>query len=296
MDRSRVKWYFLAILLLAALLRLSFLGTFPPGGEGAFWLRLPTAFAGIASIGLLIYLVQKLANNPRIGLLTGLVLTIMPWHIEQSRVYSHQMLGLCTVLAGAALIIHIKQKAIRLFLLLATIAIFYVVYPSFWMFNSNWDLPTFREYLGNLFRLVSIEFLFFKNDSFWSGGYRTVGALLPTFIPFFLIGVWVALQEVRLRHLLGFMPGIIFLVLAAANPLFPEQGEFFMITPYISLICALGIYKLFEHIKSANFALKAILIVLLLSFCYEYVIFTHFYIKHYSSRVKNEASYETRIF
>ena len=52
------------------------------------------------SEALLIKLVQVLTRDSRLGLISGLVYSFMPWHLEQSRVYSPVLLGLTAILLG----------------------------------------------------------------------------------------------------------------------------------------------------------------------------------------------------
>lgn len=296
MDNRRLKIFTIGVITLAAISRLVYLGIFPPGGNNSFWLRLPTSVAGITSIILLMLLIQKLSKNTRLSLVSGLMLSVMPWHIEQSRVYSTAMLGLTVLMIGALVYMYAQGKLIKLIVALATSLVFYFVYPDFWLFTQNGSLPTLNNYLNNMFKLISVEFLFFKNDSFWSGGFRMMGALLPSFIPLLIVGLFTVFQKLQLRHWRYFIPVAVIWLISAANPLFPEGREFFLIIPYLALVLAIGVIKVIEQLKISTIVIKVLITVLMFFVSYEYILFTHFYTTHYSQRIGNEIPHEKLVF
>ncbi len=296
MGDRRLKILTIGVIILAAISRLVYLGVFPPGGFNSFWLRVPTAVAGTSSIMLLMWLVQRISRNKLLSLVSGFMLTIMPWHIEQSRVYSQAMIGLTVLLLGAIIYTATRMKLLKIIVAVVTGLGFYFVYPQFWIFKLNFKLPIFNDYLGNLFKLVSVEFLFYKNDSFWSGGFRTWGVFLPSFIPIIIVGMLSVFEKIKVRHWNYVLLAAVIWFLSGANPTFPEGREYLLITPYLAVISAFGVIKVFGQFKSSNIILRTLIIALLLFVIYEYALFTHFYTTHYSQRIENEIPHEEIAF
>ena len=290
-------WFiFSIVLVIASLLRLPFLDTFPPGGQNALFMRIPSAIAGVISIGLFMLIVKKRSNDNVFSYVSGLVLTFMPWHIEQSRVYSQAMLGLTVVLAGTVLYHVFQKRTWQIICIIITCVVFRFSCPSFWFFSGTQVLPTAYGFVNNLFKLVSVEFLFFKNDSFWWGGLRTVGAMLVSTLPFFIIGIYEAVLKNK-RNVwkwMLFMLSIWFV--AAANPQFPEEREFFFITPFLSLILGFGVKKVIEQFAYPKIWIKALLSIYIIWLVYDHVVFIHWYTTHYPLRVRSEIPYEKRNF
>ncbi|KKS85861.1 MAG: hypothetical protein UV59_C0004G0009 [Candidatus Gottesmanbacteria bacterium GW2011_GWA1_43_11] len=276
--------------------RIWLLGILPPGGADSFWLRLPTACASILSVILTILIIHKLTHERKLALLTGFFLAINPWHIEQSRVYSPAMVGLSVLLAGLLVTLFTKKTILKLAISLPTLIGFYLVYPSFRLFGNFTIKLTLYEFLHNLFKLISVDYLFFHNDSFWAGGFRTFGVLLVSTLPLFIAGLFYLVKNFNFAYIRWLIPFIIIWVIAASNPMFPEQQEYFLITPYLTLILAYGSLFFYQRFKSGNLFIKTILTVLIIFFMYEQVLFFHWYMIHYSNRIKNERLYETEAF
>lgn len=280
---------------ISLVVRLFWLTSYPPSGADALWLRLPSALSGVITIILLILLVWRLTKNTAYALLSGLFLSLMPWHIEQSRVSSEAMLGLLVLLAGGLLWTVASCKKCKLVLVISISIIFFRAYPSFWLFHPPFTFPTLFEYLGNIFKLVSAEFLFYKNDSFWLGGLRTTGALLPSMLPLLVIGIGVALQKFNVKMLGWLILGFLILGVSAASPLFPEEREFFLITPYLAVLLGLGALQL-VHFWKKSLLIKCIMYFYFALIIYDYVLFAHSYIIHYPQRIEQEIPYEKRTF
>lgn len=293
---STPLFYYLGVVGIATLLRIPYLGVFPPGEVSIFITRLATALVSIVSILIFMLLVHKLFGKTNVTVTSGLVLTMMPWYIEQSRVYSPPMLGLTALLGGVLCYLYLRKPLLRMTGLAVSLAIFYIVYPDFWLFSQKFQLPGIFNYLHNLFKLISVEFLFYKNDSFWWGGLRNWGALQPTFIPLFIIGLFEIAKKIKFTHIRFTFPFLIIWFIAAANPKFPEGREFFLITPYLGLIVSFGVIKVFEQYKISKIITKLLIIAYLLFITYEYTLFAHFYVKHYSLRIENEIPHEKRDF
>lgn len=291
-----IRYDYSVLLAIAAFTRLWKLGSFPPGGENAFWLRLPTAIAAVSTILLLTQIVNYLSGNRRLAVLSGAGLIFMPWHFEQSRVNSPAMLGLAILLAGVIIWIHTNQNSVRLISLIGIAGLFRWVYPQFWLFGWPIQLSNLQYYLGNLFKLISVDFLFFKNDAFWIGGIRTVGVMLTLTLPVFILGVYKAVFKFKLRLWPLLAGAIIIWLIAAANPTFPEEREFFLITPYLALITAFGTLKLFEYFKDPNMLKKVFLAVYAFLILYNYILFLHTYTAHYSKRIEIDMPQNERLF
>ncbi|KKS42159.1 MAG: hypothetical protein UV61_C0002G0142 [Candidatus Gottesmanbacteria bacterium GW2011_GWB1_43_11] len=279
---------FLAIFLFSAISRLLFLGVIPPGVNSAFWLRLPSAIGGMISIITLMLVLYKLTAKPVLAEVAGLMLGFMPWHIEQSRVISQAMLGMTILLIGVLGAVTSKSKMTRWTIVILCGVGFYLTYPSIWMRSLPMILPNLEKVLSNLSKLISVEFLFYNNDSFWWGGLRTMGAMLPTVLPFYVVGLLAVIRNIQAKYWFyytGF--GVIWLI-AATNPRFPEGREFFLISPYLAFVLALGVIKVFEHIKSSKMISRVFILIYLIFAVYEQIWFLHMYTTHYAQRVKNE--------
>lgn len=293
---STPLFYYLGVVGIASLLRIPYLGVFPPGQDSILVMRLATALMSIVSILIFMLLVHKLFGKTNLTVASGLVLTMMPWHIEQSRVYSQPMLGLAVLLGGIVCYFYLGKSLLRLMGSVFSLVVFSLVYPDFWLFSLTWQLPEVSNYLHNLFKLISVEFLFYKNDSFWWGGLRNWGALQPTFIPLFIIGLFEIAKKIKFTHICFTIPFLIIWFIAAANPKFPEGREFFLTAPYLGMIITFGVIKVFEQYKTSEIITKLLIIAYLLFITYEYTLFVHYYVKHYSLRIENEIPHEKRDF
>lgn len=281
-------WRFLSIILFATFLRLTWLGTLPIGKEGALWLRLPVALSGIVSVFLFIYCVQKYFQNVKLALIAGLVLTLLPWHIEQSRVISGSMIGLTFILGAISVSLSFPSKRVLATTLVLSPLILYLVYPDFWPYQGKLPDLSLTFFLANIFKLISVEYLFYRNDSFWLGGLRDRGVLLSSCLPLFGLGIYQTLKKLRRIHLRLILPFIAVLFIAAANPMFPEQKEYFLISPYLALIVAFGVLYMIDHFISSNMFIKAILIIYIIFLLYDHLLFYHYYTVHYAQRIQNE--------
>lgn len=285
----------ISIVGVSLLLRLLFLNSYPPVGLYGLSIRLPTVFASCVSVYFIMQIIKKISYNQSLALLTGICLSFLPWFIEQSRIYSSSMYGLAILLTGFYLSLYFT-KIKQLFIVFFTLLVFFFVNKNFWLFTQSFQLPTLHYFFNNVFKLLSGEFLFYKNDSFWSGGFRTVGVFLPSMVGFVLLGLYKIGYSFKRKELLLIVPFITTLVLGAANPLFPESREFFLSTPYWALILAHGILQFCELFRKSNIWLKIACLCYLLFFIYDLIIFGHFYTAHYSQRISQEIPYEQRDF
>ncbi len=69
-------------------------------GLSAWSVRLPVVLLGVLNVYLIYRLVTELADNKQLGLLSGFVLAVIPWHIHYSRTAFESTLLLGLVLAG----------------------------------------------------------------------------------------------------------------------------------------------------------------------------------------------------
>lgn len=294
MKRDKIK--LIILLFVSALIRLPFLGSLPPGGVNSFVLRLPTALTSIATIGLFYALIQRLSKKHLLAFYSALFLSLMPWHIEQSRIISPPMIGLGVILVLALSLTFTKTKIIKLICIGIAVGLFYIVYPAFWLFHLPYQFPEAGHYIDNIFKLVSFEFLFFKNDAFWSGGIREYGVMLPAAIPLFITGGLVILSRIKWQDFKLVLPYILVLLIASASPLFPEEREYFLATPYFAIVLGMGAFTIHKYFRKSHLILKAAAVLLILMLAYEYSVFTHYYIVHYAQRISNEIPQESRTF
>lgn len=280
---------YLLILIVSAIIRLPYLTTYPPGGPQSIGLRFLTAFAGIVSIILFTALVNKFSHNSRLAFMAGLTFAFMPWHIEQSRVLSEAMWGLSILLFGFYISTLFNNKLMQGATYLMSFVALVVLFPD--LVQKELKFIPIEKVLENAFRLTSGEFLFFKNDTFWQGGLRSIGVFLPSMIPAFVIGLGVILRQFHKKYLAHLFVFIALTTLASLNKQFPEGREFFLITPYLALISGFGVYKIFEFLQSANIVKKIVVICYISFILYDYILFFHTYTIHYTNRIRQEFPY-----
>jgi hypothetical protein len=292
MDSRRMKshyfFYYSIILFIAFLIRIPYLGVIPPGGANSFIVRIPTAITSIVTISLFILIVKLSSKNNLLSLISGITMTLLPWHIEQSRVYSPAMLGLTIILFGITALKITHNKFLRLMTSLLTLIIFSIVFPEFWLFLTNFNRLKIDLLLGNLFKLISVEFLFYKNDSFWFGGFRTQGVMLPSMLPLFSIGVFKLIKKMHIFQFKIILAVMIIWLVSALAPKFPEQQIYFLICPILCYIIALGVIYILEQINTTNILKKSMMIIYFIFIIYEYGLFFHTYTWHYPNRIKSE--------
>ena len=78
--------------------------------------RLPSALAGIFTIGALFALVRVLFANIPLALLSSFILSIMPWHIHISRVESESNIAILFVTLATILFLKLLRTNVRYFL------------------------------------------------------------------------------------------------------------------------------------------------------------------------------------
>lgn len=241
-------------------------------------LRSLSVIAGLISTIFLYKLVLYHFKNIKIALLTIWVFSVLPWTFEQGRIASNPNYALAMILFIFLIWKKTKKKLLPFFIFLIPVMIYWS-YPRFWLFNISEFKPSLDSVFTNIYVLTSFDFLFFRNITFWWGGIREFGIMLLGFAPFFLFGLY-RLVISKETILLGFYGLLI--IISALSPYFPESREFFLATPLISLIVALGFYQSAIY-KSLIIRVIHVFIVLLL--IYEISQFTHFYFIHYPGQI-----------
>ncbi len=262
------------------------LGVIPPANNHYIVLRVLTAITSIVNTVLFFTIIAKTTRNVSYGCIAGIIYLLLPWHIEQGRVFSPSLLLLAFLLSSYYMSLRDKFY-VRLFAFILGISAssIYLVLQ----FN-NYNLWSFLkpEFLSDLYKLYSGEFLFFENDAFWMGGFRTLGIMLPGMIPAFFIGLLFLIQRVTAKFWIHLLFICMVTLFTLSNKRFPEQGDYFLLSPYVALILSIGVRYILELYKYANTLIKSVIVVYSLIVIYDYIIFTHFYTTHYMKRITNE--------
>lgn len=241
--------------------------------------------AGVSTINIvtIFFLIRGYFKNTKIALITTWVFSILPWVFEQGRIISQVNLVLSLILI-IFLFIQKNSRKWRFGLIVFIPIIIFLAYSSFWFFRADQFKFNISSFITNLFILLSFDFLFFKNITFWWGGVRDFGVMFLSWLPFFLLGLYNLITGKRLKLLILF--GLITFI-ASLSPFFPESREFYFATPLICTTVASGIYR---------WSLQKSVIARILFFClfvlmiYEFSQFNHFYFVHYSQQVMSNFS------
>lgn len=277
------KILFLLVCILAITTRLTFLTSIPPTfKESVLTVRIISALLNIGSVVFLFIYTHQLSKNYKISLLSSFSFTVLPWTIEQGRIFSESSIAVFLIFLILIVLKRIHSKEGKILFLFVLPLILYFFSPNMWFVKTPSNFSSWPDYKNNILSILSFDFLFFKNHTFWWGGVREYGIIfLPFILPFFL-GVFAVIKK-RYWSLIII---ILFLALIyAGNTTFPEGREFFLATPIISLILGFGFYAL-----STKKDLKAqiISLILVLAFIYEMMQFFHFYTNHYQKRILQE--------
>lgn len=87
----------------------------------AFAVRLPSALFGLATVGLLYFLVKELSKNDSLALLSSLLLAINPWHLHYSRATFEVSISLFLFLLGTYLLHQALEKQKKALFILGTV-------------------------------------------------------------------------------------------------------------------------------------------------------------------------------
>lgn len=275
----------LLILIYSVISRFYAIGNIPQLLNTDIYSRYFTATLNIGSLILYYFILIKLNKSKKIALISAWVFMLMPWVLEQGRITSHVSNFLFILLLITAFIIKSHNFIIRSFLIFVLPVCLYIFYPDFWPFISI-QLATFSSFMDNIFFLISPEFIFFKNTTFWWGGVKEFGILYMSFLPFFIIGLFKSARHLNIKIWIG----MLFLIfITALSPYFPETQELFLATPVISIITAYGICGLYDKKVKINWILKIIQIVILSLVIYDLMQFNHYYYVHYPQNIKSNS-------
>ncbi len=263
--------------------------------DGPFFARISSALAGVAIVLLIYSIAVKLFKKPineKIALWSAFWVAATPLLIVESRIVSEPMRATFMLLGLFAVTIYfVKSLKHQLLALLLFFGISLISYPSAWIFHIE-KMPTFSQFLTQFFKLASFEFLFFNNDSFWWGGMRAMGVMLPIMVIPFLVGVYgfIFWIDARARNLLGVT--IIFLsIFAALSPLLPESREILLVVPFLCMVLGIGSAFIQRRLVSLGKIGLAIGVISLFFVLYQWLIFWRLYTVHHAARISSEIDY-----
>lgn len=276
--------FLLTVIIYSILSRYMFINFLPPVTSGSVLLyRILTAGLSIGSIYLVYSLIADIFNSRKLGLLTAFIFAVTPWVTEQSRIYSE--VNNCLFLLLLAVYFWRKYANIyfRSCLTLIVLSGIYFVYPSLWLFaffKPGSNLPKLQDFMNNIFTILSPDYLFFRNISFWWGGIKDFGVMFIIFLPFWLYGIYGFLIQKKYYFFLIFFIIVLFTSLSVK---FPETREFFLSVPILSLFTATGLKEAFKPKNNTHLIICIIFIAL---FSYELSQYQHYYTVHYSKEIQ----------
>lgn len=134
-----------------------------------------------------------------------------------------------------------------------------------------------------MFQLLSADFFFFSNPSFWWGGMREWGILYGVFLPWLIIGLYVSIRE---RYLFLLVWIVSCFLLAAMSPFFPETREAYLAVPAIAIVLGLGVRT---SMTWTTLPRRIFCVLMCLIVVYEMAQWLHFYTIHLPLQVKSNA-------
>jgi hypothetical protein len=264
-----------------------------------FWIRLPFAILGTISIILFYLVIEKFSKNKKLAIISSLVLTISPWHILESRIFSWGIIVSSLILMIILVFFQLIQKKLKKILnilLILCLAIFAVsIFKYQPIFKNNVDyqrniaakkVPVMftKIYSNKLIESIRYkEKLFIENldfgNFFFSGyprqrwGVEESPKLYFLFIPFLLYGFFVTAKNYQ--KVFTILSVSLFLLLSTF-----ELSSTDWSLPFIYLIIPIissGFLSFFS-LKKKNW-LKAFVILIL---AFEFVYFWQSYRLGYS--------------
>lgn len=276
------KFLLSMIITASFLVRFFYLGTVPVMNHlESHSFRIMSSLGNIGVIIMLYFITKRLISNRTISLLSSFVFATLPWTIEQSRIVSEVNNFLFWIILLFTISIYTKFKFIKVMAIVLIPLFLYLVYPSFWLFKIHSYSISLNNFMNNIFLLTSYELLFFRNITFWWGGLREWGALHISLIPFFLVGIY---QLFVKKIILLIVSIILILIISAMSPFLPESREFYLVTPFISIIIAMGLFYFFGNYSISKYRYPSIIIFVLV-FIYDFSSLLHYYFVHYSLQV-----------
>lgn len=280
-----MNWVLISILFYAFILRFWRIEQIPPLLHQTYLLsRLVSASLNLLSILLLYWLVKKNYYNIKLALLSSFIFASLPWVLEQARISSSVNNALCVIFLIVLLCQTSMRSIFKYLLIILAVPIIYFVYPKLWLFNTKQSLPHMTDIINNIFILTSPDFLFFKNITFWWGGVREFGVMYLSLLPFFFVGLYKIIVNTKIKIIIWLC---IILLFSAASPFFPESREFFLATPFISILIATG---MIESIQNKKINIRILIIIVLIMFLYDIGQYLHYYQIHYPQQVLSNIS------
>lgn len=274
-----------SILFITASSRLLFITQIPPlKSDTDIAGRVISALASILAVWCIYKITTYYTGKNRIGYLTALIFSVLPWTVEQGRIVSEVNMTLSITLFILWIQIFFSKKTKVIFFAIL-VTVFYFTYKEIWILHVDTQTMVSPENIGkNMLFLSSSEFLISHNPTFWWGGVRDWGISLSIFLPFLVIGI---IKSIARKEIVILITIIMLLIFASSSPAFPESREFYLATPLISYFIAVGINVLRE-IKGKPYVYKMLTVIIVGLFIYEYQNFLHFYTVHYPLRVKSD--------
>lgn len=132
-------------------------------GNSQIAVRLPIAFAGIATVGLVYWICRWIWEDQRVAFLTSLSLAVLPWHVVLSRATAEGITATFIWLLGLTIIMKaIDQKRKGQFLLGTVLLFFtYFLYPGFRLLTplSSLGLIWFSAKTKRSWKIATIFFV-----------------------------------------------------------------------------------------------------------------------------------------
>lgn len=271
------------MMVMVSVLRFYRLDSVPPVLHSSSLLpRLVTAFISLINVFLTYKLSAQYSSRLKIGLLSAFIMGVLPWTLEESRLYSSVNNGLTVLLSGIYVGSKFRVKWQSLLIALISITAFTAVYHDIW-YLKGFRLIGIEKFRDNLFELLSPQMWFFHNITFYHGGLREWGLVFISLLPFLIYGIFKPFTKVH-RNIIVILGGLI--VCSSLSPFFPESREFFLATPLLSFLIGSGIYGIYALTKLKG---KLMLAVLTIFFLYEISQLLHFYYIHYPINVRDSA-------
>lgn len=280
-----MNWILIVIIFYAFILRFWHIGQIPPLIDQIYLSgRIFTAGLNILSAFLVYWLVRKNYHNIRLALLSSFIFSCLPWVIEQSRIVSQVNYALFVLLVISLICQSCNGSIIKLLVMIFALPVIYLIYPQLWIFHTKQPLPYLTDVINNIFILTSPDFLFYKNITFWWGGMREFGVMYLSLLPFFSAGLYKVIINRKIHIVICIS---IILLFSAVSPFFPESREFFLATPFISILVASG---MLVFTQNKEISIRIILIILFIMFLYDIGQYLHYYQIHYPQEILSNIS------
>lgn len=314
----------LSILVLSSIVRIWNLGNIPLGlslseiGFGRilptpFLIRLPFALLGVVSIYFFYLLIKEILNDEKVSLISMFVLSILPWHVQESRVFSW---GIVFFLIGEILFLLFikffkegfeKFKNINLFLgVLLSVVCIIIPFKNLSLkvnderlviVNNSPKLlsrifinkltENYRYRQDTLFTNLDIGNYFFIGHPRERAGLEEIQKLLLFMLPFIVFGIF-KIEKEEARYLIFWTATSLFIL-----TLFNLQGSQTLILcfPFV-VLTSVGISDFFKKTKK-NVILKIFFFLILLFAVFETLYFYNSYFLGFS---ESRYSYRRPVF